>query len=121
MEQYAQRLVDVFDQARRVLTPTGTGWLNVGDSYFGGGKLAYDTAGQMPVTRSLPGSRAGSPLPAENLIGVPWGCCATRWSGRRQTITAKAQCHEAMLQARSGADQGPKSRPAADADVNVLF
>lgn len=41
VEQYAQRLVDVFDQARRVLTPTGTGWLNVGDSYFGGGNVLF--------------------------------------------------------------------------------
>jgi site-specific DNA-methyltransferase (cytosine-N4-specific) len=72
VEQYVQRLVDVFDEARRVLTPTGTCWLNLGDSYSGGGKRANDTAGRMPVTRSLPGSRAGSLLPAKNLIGVPW-------------------------------------------------
>jgi hypothetical protein len=38
IEQYMARLVGVFDQVRRVLSPTGTCWLNLGDSYSGGAK-----------------------------------------------------------------------------------
>jgi hypothetical protein len=72
VEQYVARLVGVFDQVRRVLSPTGTCWLNLGDSYAGGPKRAYDTASGIAATRRLPSARNGSPLPAKNLIGVPW-------------------------------------------------
>jgi site-specific DNA-methyltransferase (cytosine-N4-specific) len=72
VEQYIAQLVGVFDQARRVLTPSSTAWLNLGDSYSGGGKRAYDTTGGLSPTRALPPVRAGSVLPAKNLIGVPW-------------------------------------------------
>jgi hypothetical protein len=66
------RLVAVFDEARRVLTPTGTLWLNLGDSYAGGARRGYDTGSGITATRRLPGTRNASPLPAKNLIGVPW-------------------------------------------------
>jgi DNA modification methylase len=72
VEEYIARLVAVFDEARRVLVPTGTLWLNLGDSYSGGGKRAYDTASGLSATRALPPARAGSLLAAKNLIGVPW-------------------------------------------------
>jgi DNA modification methylase len=72
VEQYIARLVGVFDQASRVLTPSGTAWLNLGDSYAGGAKRAYDTGSGLSPTRALPPVRAGSVLPAKNLIGVPW-------------------------------------------------
>jgi DNA modification methylase len=45
VEQYVDRLVAVFDQVRRVLAPTGTCWLNLGDSYSsaaGGAPKAAD-------------------------------------------------------------------------------
>jgi len=71
VEQYVARLVAVFDEARRVLTPTGTLWLNLGDSYAGGARRAYDTGGGITTT-ALPGTRNRSPLPPKNLIGVPW-------------------------------------------------
>jgi site-specific DNA-methyltransferase (cytosine-N4-specific) len=72
VEEYTARLVGVFDQVRRVLSPTGTCWLNLGDSYAGGPKRAYDTGGQLAASRRLPPVRNGAQLPAKNLIGVPW-------------------------------------------------
>ena len=36
-EKYIERLCDVFSEVRRVLTPEGTLWLNIADSYWGGG------------------------------------------------------------------------------------
>ncbi len=72
VEQYVDPLVAVFDQANRVLTPTGTLWLNLGDSYAGRARRAYDTNGGITASRRLRGTRNGSPLPAKNLIGVPW-------------------------------------------------
>jgi len=72
VEQYVDRLVAVFDEAHRVLTPTGTLWLNLGDNYAGGARRAYDTSGPITARRRPPGTRNGSLLPAKNLIGVPW-------------------------------------------------
>lgn len=36
-EDYVQRLVDIFHEVKRCLKPTGTLWLNLGDSYCGTG------------------------------------------------------------------------------------
>ncbi len=33
VEEYVAKLCDIFDEARRVLKPTGTCWVNMGDSY----------------------------------------------------------------------------------------
>lgn len=40
-EDYVQRLVNVFAEVYRVLKPTGTLWVNIGDSYAGSGKGAW--------------------------------------------------------------------------------
>jgi len=41
-DEYVQKLVDVFREVRRVLRDNGTLWLNLGDSYFGGGYSNHD-------------------------------------------------------------------------------
>jgi DNA modification methylase len=93
VEAYVARLVAVFEQARRVLAPTGTLWLNVGDSYSGGARRAYDTGHGITATRRLPGTRNASPLPPKNLIGVPWRVAfalqASGWWLRNAVIWAK--------------------------------
>ena len=45
-EKYIERLCDVFSEVRRILTPEGTLWLNIADSYWGG-------AGEMPSSTSI--------------------------------------------------------------------
>ena len=45
-EKYIERLCDVFSEVRRVLTPEGTLWLNIADSYWGGD-------GEMPNSMSI--------------------------------------------------------------------
>lgn len=42
LDEYIARLVEVFWEARRVLSPTGTFWLNLGDSYSHGGNGSRD-------------------------------------------------------------------------------
>lgn len=42
LEEYIAALVGVFAEVRRVVHPTGTVWLNIGDSYAGGGCGARD-------------------------------------------------------------------------------
>ena len=39
-EAYIHRLVEIFREVRRVLKPTGTLWVNIGDCYAGSGKGA---------------------------------------------------------------------------------
>jgi DNA modification methylase len=36
-EEYVEKLVNIFREARRVLRKSGTLWLNLGDTYYGGG------------------------------------------------------------------------------------
>lgn len=35
--EYIQNLCNIFDEVKRVLKLTGTCWVNIGDTYFGGG------------------------------------------------------------------------------------
>jgi len=72
VDEYVTRLVAVFDQLRRVLTPNGTCWLNLGDSYSSGARTDYDTRSGLTGRRGLPRQRRTVALPAKQLIGVPW-------------------------------------------------
>jgi DNA modification methylase len=54
-EAYCARLVEIFREARRVLRDDGTLWVNIGDSYAGGGGLS-----------------APSGIKRKDLIGIPW-------------------------------------------------
>lgn len=79
VEAYVERLVEIFRAVRRVLVPTGTLFLNLGDCYVGARGGSQGKNGQMASrAASLDGTRkrvwyrrAGD-LPAKNLIGVPW-------------------------------------------------
>lgn len=79
LELYVGHLVQVFRAVRRVLRPDGTLWLNLGDSYAGGGHQtrATDHVGLGP----------------KNLMGVPWrvafGLQADGWILRSDIVWAK--------------------------------
>lgn len=73
VDDYVARMVAAFDQVWRVVSPTGTVWLNLGDSYA--------TGTRRPRTRAADaGTGDGHPhaglvdgrLAAKNLNGVPW-------------------------------------------------
>lgn len=74
LEQFITRLVYVFREVRRVLHPSGTIWVNMGDSYNGtrtrGSYGDQSTKGYEPHgvirAKSLPG------LHSKNLVGQPW-------------------------------------------------
>lgn len=57
-DEYVSALVAVFGALRRVLRHDGTLWLNIGDSYAGGGNSGGDCA--------------FNGLKRKNLIGIPW-------------------------------------------------
>jgi DNA modification methylase len=53
-EEYVAKMVEVFREVRRVLKKEGTLWLNLGDSYAGGGRAS------------------GQGLKPKDLVGIPW-------------------------------------------------
>jgi DNA modification methylase len=84
-EAYVTRLVDVFREVRRVLTPTGTCWVNLGDSYasapvgtFNGGGFqdrSAETGGRDLTGHAQSGridKAKASGLKPKDLVGIPW-------------------------------------------------
>lgn len=70
--EFVAALVAVFREARRVLADDGTLWLNLGDSYSGGGRSTVDTNGGKARARGHAEARPVSGLPGKNLLGIPW-------------------------------------------------
>lgn len=76
---YIEHLVWIFAQVHRILRPTGTLWLNLGDSYstwgqngsigkrstLNGSQKAQTAAARMPAKR-------GEGIKPKDLIGIPW-------------------------------------------------
>ena len=58
-EEYVQKMVEVFQQIKRVLKHDGTVWLNLGDSYAGG------SGGYNPKYEK-------NILKPKDLVGIPW-------------------------------------------------
>lgn len=71
VEAFVARLADIFDEVRRVLKPTGTAWVNLGDAYArrGGGRNFESGCGRRYI--GTPG-RSSSGLKPGDLAGVPW-------------------------------------------------
>lgn len=78
-EQYIERLVAVFHEVKRVLRDDGTLWVNIGDSYAGSGKGAWDNkTAQKEVYVPDPDSpqtkirKTWDGIKGKDLIGIPW-------------------------------------------------
>lgn len=78
-EEYIQKLVEVFREVRRVLRDDGTLWLNIGDSYAGGGggnysKSKKQTAHGEHITnvRNRGAWLDAAGVKAKDLLGIPW-------------------------------------------------
>ena len=78
-EEYVAHMVEVFREVRRILRKDGTCWLNLGDSYAGGGGSSGHTA----ETKNLgaktseygavaTGGRVPQGLKPKDLVGIPW-------------------------------------------------
>lgn len=100
-DEFVAALVAVFGQARRVLAPDGTLWLNLGDSYVGGGGFAPNAPSTIAGSKAasvrglIPGGvkpeRAG--VARKNLLGIPWRVAfalqADGWILRNDIIWSK--------------------------------
>ena len=102
-DQYIAKLVDVFCEVRRVLRDDGTLWLNIGDSYAGGGTVGRNDAGRdiggggNKLGSGNPGQQGARQavvgLKPKDLIGIPWllafALRADGWYLRQEVIWAK--------------------------------
>jgi len=99
-EEYVQNMVAVFREVRRVLRPDGVLWLNLGDSYSGGGGFSPDApsnrAGSKQTTqgsRTYKGRDPAAGCKPKDLVGIPWlvafALRADGWYLRSEIIWAK--------------------------------
>lgn len=103
LQEYVEALVEVFREVRRVLRPDGTLWLNLGDSYAGSGKGAWDNK---EVQKEVYVPDKDSPqcklkkvpqgLKPKDLVGIPWMVAfalrADGWYLRQDIIWHKPNC-----------------------------
>ena len=101
-EEYVAAMVAVFREVRRVLKGDGVLWLNLGDSYIGGGRAGKDGKSYpsgLDGTRINSGCVHAPPtgkvegLKTKDLVGIPWRVAfalqADGWYLRSDIIWAK--------------------------------
>jgi len=71
-ELYIKHLCDIFDEAKRVLRKDGTCWVNMGDTYWGGGQGGNDYGGKFVIPSTTFGHIAkGNGYPTKSLCLIP--------------------------------------------------
>lgn len=78
-KEYIDNLVAVFREVKRVLKDDGTLWLNIGDSYSGSGKGAWENKNAQketyvpdPHSRNSVMPKTWEGIKRKELIGIPW-------------------------------------------------
>lgn len=109
IEEYVGKMVEIFREVRRVLHRSGVVFLNLGDSYYGGGGAHKESHANPGISNSA--KRGGVPkgrddrgpnrqyqpgLKPKDLCGVPWRVAlalqADGWWLRSDIIWAKRNC-----------------------------
>ncbi|MCK9568530.1 site-specific DNA-methyltransferase [Candidatus Pacearchaeota archaeon] len=73
-ELYVQHAVQIFSQVKRVLRDDGTLWLNLGDSFAGGGR-GFGYGGKQDTNlgcENMPKAIVPNGLKPKDLCGIPW-------------------------------------------------
>jgi len=77
-EEYVSNMVQLFREVRRVLRQDGALWLNLGDSYAGGGRAGKDGIQKWGGIEMSGERKYGAPqsvpigLKPKDLVGIPW-------------------------------------------------
>lgn len=78
-EQYIEKLVQIFHEIKRILTPDSTLWVNIGDSYAGSGKGAWSVKDVQkevyvpePWSAQTKQPKTWDGIKSKDLIGIPW-------------------------------------------------
>jgi DNA modification methylase len=97
-DEFVAGMVEVFREVRRVLRDDGTLWLNIGDTYAGGGNggggsFAADRANWRVVPERKGQRLAVERCKAKDLVGIPWMLAfalrADGWYLRQDIIWSK--------------------------------
>ena len=102
-DEYIDRLVEVFDEVKRVLAKDGTLWLNIADSYAGSGKgpMTLSANGKNKdvfdmKSRIYDVPKSWSGIKPKDLIGIPWMLAlalrSRGWFLRSDIIWYKTNC-----------------------------
>jgi len=70
-EEYVSKIAEVFRELKRVLKKEGTCWLNLGDSYAGGGTGGH-IDNKAVVKEKAPEKNSVQNLKPKDLVGIPW-------------------------------------------------
>ena len=96
IDEYLDRMVAVFDEVFRVLKPTGTCWLNIGDAYANDGKWGGHTSGKHVAAlrgQLIGRGRRYTGLKPKDLMLIPFRLAlalqAVGWYVRSDIIWAK--------------------------------
>jgi len=99
--EYINHLLDLFDEVKRVLKPTGSCWVNLGDSYSGSSNGAGD---KTTTNRNKPesykemykGQKPGKQIQDKSLLQIPArfaiGMTDRGWILRNELIWYKRNC-----------------------------
>ena len=66
---YIKHLSDIFDEVKRALKPTGTCWINLGDTYSGGKEGNTDEKNTQANTATF--SKPSQAVPSKSLLQIP--------------------------------------------------
>ena len=115
LNDYFNSLVAVFEEVRRVLSPDGTLWLNIGDSYTSGGRTWRAPDRKNPVRAMSVRPPTPDGLKPKDLIGVPWRLAfalqAAGWYLRADIVWNKPNCQPESV----------KDRPTRSHEMLFLF
>ena len=120
MEGYVSAITNVMEAARRVLKPTGTLFLNLGDTYYSGkgrsrGTDRVNRKRRFGVRAVDKGRGMGIGLQRKTLLGMPWrvafSMCESGWTLRSPIIWVK----------KGGVTEPVRDRPSRSYEYVFLF
>jgi site-specific DNA-methyltransferase (adenine-specific)/site-specific DNA-methyltransferase (cytosine-N4-specific) len=104
IEEYVEKLVNIFREVKRVLTDDGTLWLNLGDSYTSGNRTWRDSDKKNPARAMTYRPPTPPGLKPKDLIGVPWRVALALqqegWYLRSDIIWFKPNCQPESVKDR---------------------